>query len=1552
MMILLLLTGVAGTAQSRYVIDVVCIGAERWYRVDGEANSTYEWTLTDPLGTAITLPETADTVTIIWNYPTGVGIYTLATMQHDTITGCYSLIELGTIEVVDAPYAFAGDSVSLCLPKPYLLNASDAGFYSALKWTTSGDGTFDDDILLHPTYTFGANDILNGGVTLTLTAEGLGYSGSCPPAESSIVITLDNLLVEDTLTPASCPVVADGSVQFTVFGGTAPYTFFLDTETNQTGFFNNLAAGDHNYIIQDQDGCEAQGVITIGTLPPLDALIVVTDETYPGASDGTITIINPIGGSGNYEYSIDGGANWSVNNVFTGLMPGTYDVCIRDEKAPDCFVCIKQVIIGTDDPLTAEYVWTDVTCFGFNNGTITFSHPMNGSGTYEYSIDGGATWHADSVFLNLMAGDYTLVIRDAFNPNNYETLGMATILSPAPLTATVTFTPETLPGANDGTITITNPMGGTGLYEYSLDGINWQVANTFTGLAPGFYDVYIRDAAETDCYIVLTTIEIPAAGVLSALVDYTNVTCFGANDGTITIHNAVGGSGNYHFSIDGGLTWSPDSTYTNLAPGTYVVMMRDAGLPTNFVTLETVVISEPLELNADVAFTNDTCNMDGSITLSNVTGGSGSYEYSINGFIWQSDTTFTGLNAGFYWVYVRDSLQVDCYRAVAGITILNTCALTADVAFTEITCYNADDGTITITNPTGGGGDYSYSIDGGATWQSSGNFGPLAPGTYVVMMRDDDVPGSETTLQTITLDNPVQIMATVVIDNHETWPGANDGSITVINPVGGSGTYEYMLESGAVMIRPWQLSNTFNGLAPGTYDVWIRDANNIDCFTLLGTYEILPGGTITAVISSLNVDCFGGSTGSITVSNPVGGSGTFEYQLESGAVVVRPWQPSGQFDNLTVGTYDVYIRDAAIPQHTVMLGTVIITEPAALSAVVESTMIGCNSTEGTITFTNVTGGSGIYEYSIDGGTNWQSSNFFGNLVAGTYNPVLRDANATDCYIAFAPVVITYSEPITLTVRWGDATCGFPNGTIIVTATGGSGLFEYQLDSTAGTPWPWQGSNIFDSLWPGTYTLLVHDDAGCEVTYDQPIVIGDIPGVQITAVDVMHTTNSLPNGQIHIYANSVAMPIVYSIDSINWQASPIFNNLAAGTYTAWAKDANGCIDSWEFTVGNIVMGIIELVSDRVTECVGEIKPLEITVYEFDSISSFRIQLTYDPLVLKFIGFGDIHNNLVANLVTYTEITPGVLEISYTDPALASIPDGELMLELMMQGIAPGETQLKWQWLECIVLSPIGYTVPPTAVVNAIAQVFANPDLEAWEDGQWCSGDSTTLYANSSMEELVYTWTHPRGIQHDGPVWNLGILSVTDSGNYIVEARRDQCYTLDTVNIKVWPSPQVFISYSDTLCFGNPVVLDPGDTFVEYEWNTGSTMPTIIAYEAGIYWLRVVDINGCRAIDSVTLKPCIIEVLVPNAFTPNNDGLNDDFKPIFRGFEPANYRMDIYSKWGQHIFTTGNIGEGWDGSINGEYVSPDTFVYVISYEVPSYVLRMGLHSPITGRVSVIR
>lgn len=1532
------LAGLAGMAQSRYVIDVVCVGAERHYRIDGQPNTTYTWVLTDPLGVDITLPETADTVTIQWDVP--VGIYTLSTIQHDTITGCDGIEEFGTIEVIDGATAFAGNDAMLCLPIPYQLAAATATNYSSVLWTTLGDGTFDNPVTLNPVYTFGANDIINGNVALVITAEGLGYAGSCPPAADTIVITLDNLQVTEDITPASCPAVSDGVVQLTASGGTEPYTFIMNSDTNNTGLFTGLAAGDYIYEVTDSNGCTTIDSLRVPLLPALAATVTFTDETYLGANDGTITV-NATGGSGFYEYSIDDNLLvWQSSNVFTGLAPGNYSVYVRDSLAPDCWIRVATIEIGTSPALIATFEHTDVTCFGYNDGTITFINPQNGSGEYEYSIDDGGSWSTDSIFVNLLAGNYTLWIRDLNNPSNKELLGQVTILQAVPLTANVTVYPESSPGANDGQIEITAPSGGSGTYEYSLDGMTWQSSPIFTGLVPGSYDVYMRDATYPYCSMVLETVVVPAADELFAQIEVVQITCFGANNGSITLTNPSGGSGFYEYSIDLGSSWQSSPVFGPLGPGIYTLMIRDSLQTTNTHTFESVIITEPAQLDGDVSFTAATCaGNDATITVSNATGGSGFFEYSINGFVWQPDSVFNNLGAGVYMVFLRDSLNPDCYVNLETITVPIDCPLSATLDSTAITCFGAADGSITIVNPQGGTGVYEFSIDGGLTWSSNTTYSPLGPGTYEVIMRDAMVTTLTMNLGTIILSDPAQLAGIVNI-THETIPGAGDGSLTVTSPTGGSGTYEYSLDN-----ITWQSSPVFSPLAPGTYGVYIRDANNTDCFVFLGNFTIIPADVLYAEFDLVFITCFGGNDGTITVVNPQGGSGTYEYSLDDGAT----WQPSNTFGSLEAGTYTVRIRDLANPGNVTILPPVEVTQPDALTAQIVITPVNCNGgNSGAITFDSVSGGVRPYEYSIDEGLTWQADSLFTGLGIGQYIAMLRDS--AGCSLAADTVQVFEGVAIEITVRALPSTCGNPNGTIIVSATGGVDPLEYILEGYS----TWQSAGTFNNLPAGTYTVKVRDAAKCIAEYSSPVNVQSIEGPQITQVEVWNAVNSQNNGHIVIHAIGGTLPLQYSITGTTWQSSPDFYNLTWGTgFVAYVKDPNGCIDSAYFNVGNVVLGIIELVSGRVTECIGTVNPLTISVINFDSVASFHLQLTYDPDIFQFNGFGDYHNNLLESAVEYSIVAPGILQIIYHHPSgTVSIPDGEMMLELLFEGIAPGLTDLQWEFLECVVYRANGFVEPITAVVNGLAEVLANPAFTAYQDGEYCSGDSTVLRVESgTIDELTFKWRHPRGIEHYGTSWNLGSLTTLDSGNYVVEARSEQCFSLDTVHVTVFPEPDLHIAYTDTLCFGNPVILDPGSGFVDYEWSDGSTLTTIVAYEAGLYWVKIVDFNGCRAIDSVELVPCILEVLVPNAFTPNGDGLNDVFRPLFMGFEPSNYKMDIYNKWGQHIYTTQDLGGGWDGRVNGEPVPVDTFVYIISYEVPSYVLRKGISSPITGRVSVL-
>ena len=131
----------------------------------------------------------------------------------------------------------------------------------------------------------------------------------------------------------------------------------------------------------------------------------------------------------------------------------------------------------------------------------------------------------------------------------------------------------------------------------------------FNGLAPATYDVRIRDAANTACVIVLNNaLTITEPAVLSAIVNSTNVTCFGANNGTITITNPTGGYGTYEYSNNGGTTWQATGIFTNLIPGSYNVQIRDRAHTACVIILNpALVITQPAVLSGNSGINK--CNL-------------------------------------------------------------------------------------------------------------------------------------------------------------------------------------------------------------------------------------------------------------------------------------------------------------------------------------------------------------------------------------------------------------------------------------------------------------------------------------------------------------------------------------------------------------------------------------------------------------------------------------------------------------------------------------------------------------------------------------------------------------------------------------------------------------------------------------------------------------------------------------------------------------------------------------------------------------------------------
>lgn len=223
---------------------------------------------------------------------------------------------------------------------------------------------------------------------------------------------------------------------------------------------------------------------------------------------------------------------------------------------------------------------------------------------------------------------------------------------------------------------------------------------------------------------------------------------------------------------------------------------------------------------------------------------------------------------------------------------------------------------------------------------------------------------------------------------------------------------------------------------------------------------------------------------------------------------------------------------------------------------------------------------------------------------------------------------------------------------------------------------------------------------------------------------------------------------------------------------------------------------------------------------------------------------------------------------------------------------------------------------------------------------CSGEKTGIELTSNITDAGFSWNP---LQVSGSVTGyasgtgkmidqkLDLLS-SSSGmvDYNIQVFGRGCETSESIiRVIVNPAPVVELGDPVTIIFGSETTLHAGSGFARYQWSTGSNDSVIIIDQGGLYRVEVENIFGCISADSVFVHE--IGLNIPNAFTPNGDGLNDYFRVI--GLENMeNVIMQIYDRWGIMVFETRNPENGWDGTCMKKYCQPDTYVWIITIGAP--------------------
>lgn len=669
-------------------------------------------------------------------------------------------------------------------------------------------------------------------------------------------------------------------------------------------------------------------------------------------------------------------------------------------------------------------------------------------------------------------------------------------------------------GKNDGEILISDPVGGSGSFEYSIDGENWSVDPEFDQLAPGEYSIKMRDALTPGCLVSLATMNLTGPEILYGQVSPENTTCSG-NDGSLTIRNASGGNGSYEYSLDN-VRWSAENTFTGLKPGNYAVQIRDALFKNCLLPLETAEIKDLVVLEAGFSSASLSCfgRNDGIISVINPSGGSGNYEFSVDGQNWQLPASFTGLNAGEYALQMRDANSKTCALLIGTVILTEPDILTATLEYSNETYSAAQNGSITIANPLGGSGFYLFSLDGN-NWQNSGIFNGLAPGSYQVRMRDEQAAACEMLFNTVEIDTDVKLLAEVSTKDVSCW-GNQDGELCFHPLPGGMGNYEYSIDGGF----SWQTPSTADGLFPGDYSVYLRDAGNSAYQIFLGIFRINQPDILQAKLSFSGETWLGANNGNISVQAASGGSGSYEYSADG-----IQWQNSGEFNQLVPGKYTVFIRDSQSPGCQVSLGTLEIVRGTSLTADLKLEGVRCyGERNGSVTVSNPKGGSGTYQFSMDDGKIWSDNGNFSNLPADLYPVWLRDANTPEIRVLLGNLSLPQPDRLVAWLTSDTPVEGTTN--VTVHARGGTGNYS--------------GTGSY-SVTAGLHNFTVTDAAGC-VSEPVSIEVEEVQQfeVEVSLTDPVRCFSGMARLEVNV--NGGTAPYVYTLVDGNselTQDHPVF-----------------------------------------------------------------------------------------------------------------------------------------------------------------------------------------------------------------------------------------------------------------------------------------------------------------------------------------------------------------------------------------------------------------------------
>ena len=970
-------------------------------------------------------------------------------------------------------------------------------------------------------------------------------------ASDSRQITINDSTIDQIiwskLEEGSCTAASEGCVnksgaciwkeqsnaaQFTITSAGTYRIFVIYTDGSRQRFYVNIYSNGlkPTTVVKNVD-CNSAGSITVNNIPP------------------------------SYEFSLHPGNAWQASNIFSIAQAGAYNIKIRKKNTTDnCVFNLDDIIVGNSS-IDAIATVSATTC-GDNKGEIKVA-VAGAAESYVYHISkngnvlntSGPIMSNEYTFSELGSGNYTVRVRlSDSNSCTWSVTKEISASSTGIINAVVTKNIDCKPG----TITAAQ-TGGTPPYYFSIDnGITYIpfTDNNKTTIPinnAGSYSILSKDS--NNCESNAPAITVSKENEIIYTINKELLTCNGTDDARIAINVTSTEGYGLTYSKDGGVTFQDSKIFSNLAAGSYsIILKKEKGGDQCLIDHGMVIIPLKTGFNVITKLTQEiSCNTaSATIEVTTKDGGTKPFTYSIDGFNFQASSTFSNLKKGDYTITVKDAKN--CLSTTT--TTIAASTKPTDLTFTSTAdCYKKT-ATVAVT-VVNGSAPFTYKITDPSTITSPDNtFANLAPKSYKFHVTDKN---GCSFVKNYEVKPVIDVEVSVIVKNNVScFSGTDDGTIAVtVNNFNAS--YEIEIRDSNDAITTHGASNittnvhTVSNLAAGNYTLEVRTGTST-CSEKV-TFEIKkPISKITVdppVVTQISC----GSLGSVSITS-TGGWGNYQYAVINPDSSISTFQANTTINGLSqTGIYTVIVKDVNGCENKTR--TFELTGDDVPEAVINLTTSNyCySSTQLGILDLTISKGIAPYYYELNNapaiaivGTTLKLK----DLTPDSYVLKIIDSKGCSSIVDDTEILDQFFAYAEITKSLG---CGSsPNAEINVVTQNGYPDFTYEVSKDGGN---YINASIpYSTAQVGTYIFRITDKKGCKTT-TASITVAAKSTITATTNVTKTSCGISGSGAVNLVATGGVPPYQYSFDGAPFSNQTLYNGLDEKIYTYIIKDAVGC-----------------------------------------------------------------------------------------------------------------------------------------------------------------------------------------------------------------------------------------------------------------------------------------------------------------------------------------------------------------------------------------------------------